>query len=76
MFSKACELQKLKKLHIRGMQICLTNGYDMEENELFNLCKLSNLETRRHVNLRNYMFNNKTKYVIISVTTTCKGTFS
>ena len=29
----------------------------MEENELFINCKLSNLENRRKVHVRNYMFN-------------------
>ena len=63
MFSKASELDKLDRLHKRGMRISLTNGYNFNENELFNLCKISSLDTRRHVHLRNYMFNNKSKYV-------------
>ena len=63
MFSKAYELEKLNRLHERGMRISLKNGYNLDKKELFKLCKLSNLDTRRHVHLRNYMFNNKNKYV-------------
>ena len=63
MFSKACELGKLNRLHKRGMRISLTNGNNLDENELFNLCKLSNLDTRRHVHLRHYMFNSKNKCI-------------
>ena len=63
MFSKAFELQKLDRLHKRGMRISLKYGQNLDEKELFRFCKLSNLETRRQVHLRNYMFNNKSKYV-------------
>ena len=63
MFSKAYELQKLDRLHIRGMRISLSNGKNLDDTEIFKMCKLSNLDTRRHVHLRNYMFNNKKKYV-------------
>ena len=63
MFSKACELDKLNRLHKRGMKISLKNGYNLNENELFNMCKLSDLDIRRHVHLRNYMFNNRSKYI-------------
>ena len=45
------------------MRISLTYGNNFIEKELFNSCKLSNLDTRRHVHLRNYMFYNKNKYV-------------
>ena len=62
MFSKACELKKLDTLHKRGMKISISNSNNLEENDLFNICKLSNLDTRRHVHLRNYMFNNQFKY--------------
>ena len=63
MFSKAYELIKLDGLHKRGMRISLSNGNNLEEKDLFIACKLSNLDTRRHVHLRNYMFNNKSKYI-------------
>ena len=63
MFSKACELKKLDRLRKRGMRIGVTNGNNLDENDLFNMFKSSNLDTRRHVHLRNYMFNNKRKYV-------------
>ena len=53
MFSKACELDKLNRLHKTGMKISLKNGYNLNENELFNMCKLSDLDIRRHVHLRN-----------------------
>ena len=40
MFSKACELKKLDKMHLRGMNISISKGYNQEENVLFNACKL------------------------------------
>ena len=60
MFSKACELDRLHKC---GMRICLSKGNNLDENELFNMCKLSSLDTRRHVHLRSYLFDNKNKYI-------------
>ena len=44
---------------IRGMRICLDNGFNMDENDLFTNCKISNLENRRKVHVRNVMFNKK-----------------
>ena len=66
MFSKACELTKLNRLHKRGMRISLKNSNNLSEKDLFNKSKLSNLDTRQHVHLRNYMFNNKYKYVKVN----------
>ena len=63
MFSKACELKKLDRLHMRGMILSLSNGNNSNENELYHTCKLSDLDSRRHVHLRNYMFNNQNKYI-------------
>ena len=31
--------------------------------KIYNMCKLSDLDIRRHVHLRNYMFNNRSKYI-------------
>ena len=59
MFSGQNELQKLNRHHIRGMKICLYGGYMFDENELYVKCNLSNLNVRRHVHLRNYMFKTK-----------------
>ena len=59
MYSGLHELQKLDRHHIRGLKICLNNGYLMEENELYIKCNLSKLNARRQVHLRNYMFKAK-----------------
>ena len=58
-FSGVPELKKLDRRHIRGMRICLDNGHNMDENELFIECKISNLENRRKVHIRNFLFNKK-----------------
>ena len=59
MFSGQNELNKLNRHHIRGMKICLNNGYYLEEKELYINCKLSTLEVRRQVHLRNCMYKIK-----------------
>ena len=58
-FSTIPELKKLDRQHLRGMKICLDNGYNMNDDELLNNCKLSSLENRRKVHTRNYLFNKK-----------------
>ena len=45
------------------MSLSLSGGYNLNENELYCACKLSDLDTRRHVHLRNYMYNNQSKYI-------------
>ena len=55
------ELKKLDRQHLRGMRICLNDGYNMDDNELFVNCKIFNLENRRKVHTRNYLFNKKEK---------------
>ena len=59
MFSGGKELSKLDRHHHRGLRIC-TNSYGkIDELELYNKCKISDLDTRKRVHLRNYMFKNK-----------------
>ena len=58
-FSTIPEIKTLDRQHLGGMRICLDNGYDMNDNELFVNCKLSSLENRRKVHTRNYLFNKK-----------------
>ena len=58
-FSSIPELKKLDRQHLRGMRICLDNGYNMDDDELFINCKISSLENRRKVHTRNYLFNKK-----------------
>ena len=53
------ELQKLNRHHIRGMEIYLSGGYTLDENELYVKYNLSNLNVRRQVHLRNFMFRLK-----------------
>ena len=57
--SKIPELKKLDRKHLRGMRLCLDNGYEMDDDELFIKCKLSSLENRRKVHTRNYLFSKK-----------------
>ena len=52
------EDQKMKK-NIRGMKICLSGGYTLDENELYVKCNLSNLNVRRQVHLRNFILRLK-----------------
>ena len=59
MFSNNPELKKLDRHHLRDMRICLDNGFNKEENELCIDCKISDLENRRKVHVRNFMVNNK-----------------
>ena len=37
-FSKNPELKKLDRKHLRGMRICLDNGHEMFDDELFVNC--------------------------------------
>ena len=59
MFSNNLELKKMDRQHLRGMRICLDNGFNMEEIKLFANCKISNLGNRRKVHVRNFMLNKK-----------------
>ena len=59
MFSMKPELKEMDRQHSRGMRICLNNGFNMDENDLLINCKVSNLESRRKVHVRNFMFNKK-----------------
>ena len=59
MYSGQNDLQKLNRHHIRGMKICLYGGFMLDECELYAKCNLSELNVRRQVHLRNYMFKLK-----------------
>ena len=41
------------------MRICLDNGYNIDEDDLYINCKISALENRRKVHTRNYLYNKK-----------------
>ena len=58
-FSDTPELKKLNRRHLRGMRLCLDNGHNIDEDELYIKCKISNLENRRKVHIRNFMFGKK-----------------
>ena len=58
MFSGQNELKKINRHHIRGMKICLNNGFYLEE-DLYVNCNLSKLSVRRQVHLRNFMYEIK-----------------
>ena len=61
MSAKIPEISKLDKHHIRGLRICFKVQGKINDDELFTLGNISNLENRRKVHLRNYMFRNKNK---------------
>ena len=50
------ELQNLNRQHVRGIQICLNNGFLFDEAELYVKCNLSELDIRRQVHVRDFMF--------------------
>ena len=58
------EIRKLDKKHIRGLRIGYKIQGKIENNDLFKLANISNLENRRKVHLRNFMFKNKKKCII------------
>ena len=58
------EIRKLDRNHIRGLRISFKIQGKIEDNDLFNLAKISNLENRRKVHLRNFMYRNKEKCVV------------
>ena len=64
MYSNANELHKLDRHHIRGMNICVNKNREFSEEELYVKCKVSKLEVRRKVHLRNFMFKNKNKCIV------------
>ena len=59
MFSCSSELQKLDRHHKRGMKISVNNSHLLNDVELHLKCNLSELDLRRRVHLRNYMFKIK-----------------
>ena len=59
MFSNGKLLRKLDRLHFRGLRIITKADNNISESELLIQCNISNLENRRLVHLRNFMFNRK-----------------
>ena len=59
MFSCSLELQKLDRHHKRGMKISINNSHLLNDVELHRKCNLSELDIRRRVHLRNYMYEIK-----------------
>ena len=59
MFSKSPILKKLERLHLRGLKISQGLYNSISDEILLNICKISNLENRRLVHLRNFMYNRK-----------------
>ena len=59
MYSKSPLLKKLDKLHLRGLKISSKLDSSITDEKIFNTCQISNLENRRTVHLRNFMFNRK-----------------
>ena len=66
MFSNSNILHKLDRMHLRGLKISLKADHKMSDNVIFNDCKISNLCNRRHVHLRNFMFNKRHQCAILS----------
>ena len=64
MSSNIPEIKKLDRKHIRGLRISFRIQGKIEENDLFSLANISNLENRRKVHLRNFMYRNKEKCII------------
>ena len=58
------QIRKLDKNHIRGLRISFKVQGKIEDNELFMLAKISNLDNRRIVHLRNFMYRNKKKCIV------------
>ena len=69
MASNIPEIRKLDKNHIRGLRISFKTQGKIDNNELFRLANISNLENRRKVHLRNFMYRNKKKCIIKDDTT-------
>ena len=46
------------------LRICVNNSMGMDETELHNNCNISDLESRRKVHMRNFMFKNKKNIVL------------
>ena len=59
MFSNSVYLKKLDRLHMRGLRISLRLHPNLSEEMVLFQCKISNLDNRRHVHLRNFMYNRK-----------------
>ena len=58
------QIRKLDKNHIRGLRISFKIQGKIEDNDLFILAKISNLDNRRKVHLRNFMYRNKKKCIV------------
>ena len=59
MFSNENLLNKMDRLHLRGLKISKKITTSINDDELLNSCNISNLKNRRIVHLRNFMFNRK-----------------
>ena len=59
MFSNKNLLNKMDRLHKRGLKISTKTLTHVSDVELFNYCNISNLGNRRIVHLRNFLFNRK-----------------
>ena len=46
------------------LRICVNNSMEMDETELHNNCNISDLESRRKVHMRNFMFKKKKNIVL------------
>ena len=58
MYSNNPDFKKLDRAHIRGLRICLKIQGKMEDKDIYNLCNISSLNSRRIVHSRNYMYKN------------------
>ena len=61
MFSNENLLKKLDRLHIRGLKISGKITDSISDEDLLNSSNISNLENRRKVHLRNFLYNRKHK---------------
>ena len=59
MFANNTYLNKLDRLHLRGLKISKNIVNTVTETNLLYECGISNLKDRRFVHLRNFMYNRK-----------------
>ena len=64
MHSNNPDIKKLDRAHLRGLKISLKIQGEITDLDLFNLSKISNLENRRYIHSRNFMFKNKNKCIV------------
>ena len=64
MISFIWQQKSLKLRNIRGLRISLKLQGKIEDNDIFNVANISNLENRRKVHLRNFVFKNKSKCLV------------